>query len=231
MSVSYVKIVKQQLHRRLREFGLEPKAFLADLSSTDARITGSFALQIILGETFADSDLDIFCHAKDYIRLHNTHITSKHFKWVAPPKKPIVEVDEVDEECPNGPADDKSNDESKDEPKDEPKDESKDDLENYKAQEGIVEPSLADIVKVESYTYQGTKKVQFVIIKDSVPIMEHIDKFDISFCKVSFDGKKFNVPNSKNTMQKIGFAPVGLPLRPERLAKYKARGFKIYQEL
>jgi hypothetical protein len=203
MSVPYAKIVKQQLNRRLREFGFDPKTFLADLAATDARITGSFALQVILGETFSDSDLDIFCHQRDHVKLHESHILSKNYTWIAPPKK---ETDNEDES---------SDDDSKG---------------NYEAQEGVSEPSLADIVKVQSYSYQG-KKVQFVIIKDSVPIMDHIDKFDISFCKVSFDGKKFNVPNSKNTLQKIGFIPFGFPIRQERVAKYKARGFKIYQEL
>lgn len=99
----------------------------------------------------------------------------------------------------------------------------------------LVKNNYGDIRGIQEVkTYQkGTCKVQFVVVKGDVE--ENIKGFDLSFCQTRFDGEKFIVPQLGNTLNKIGYLKTGVdpkdPRQSDRIAKYKKRGFTIYQKL
>lgn len=65
------RIVKAQINNRLRtKFGIEdPGTFCKALFDTGSVISGSFNLEIMLGEMYDDGDLDIYCSGTGYTRL------------------------------------------------------------------------------------------------------------------------------------------------------------------
>ena len=205
--------MKKVLFERLSNAGIDPITFSQKLKVCGAVLTGSFPLQVILGETWSESDIDIFIQDTDKKNGNKTTFLSylkSHFN----------------------PVDDQSKSKSKSGYINAP---SKDPITEEKVKGKKSYQFDKKILDVIDFKTEKSVKIQLIITDK--PVNKVIDFFDLDFCKIMYDGEKFSYDNWADIIEKTGKMELRNDLRQndffffkkifDRYEKYHNRGFKI----
>ena len=90
----------------------------------------------------------------------------------------------------------------------------------------------SDFIKTKVYEYQAKNiKIQLIDVFDKLPLEGVVDKFDLDFCKVFFDGDNTYVNEAfLNRTCEYDLTKTPSQKTHERIIKYAARGFVVTNE-
>ena len=226
------KIFKDKMIEKLKGRVKDPERFCKLMKKYNIVMAGSFPLQVLLEEDWKDSDIDLYLISKDVkeemisnfkiasilsnnnleIILDNKIIKKLFVKIEGKrfTKHGVIHASEFIYALGN-------------------------DLHGFTSE--TKHYTAGDILRVGNYYDSSVdKKMNIQIIhldpKKCSSVKSFVEKFDLDFCKVMFDGEKFTIlhPESViNRISKYNKEDDWQDRKDKRVAHYRARGFTIYE--